>query len=179
MTDIKLIKKYKHGDAGAFEIFYQRYCDRLYSFIRQRTGESRAGDIFQNTFCKFIDVVVGKDLTNPKSYLFTIALNNIRNQGRDNSRNSISFDENFYTDEDIFSNGMIEKLETGVSEHLLSKGLIKLQKKKPVFYNILNLHIFQEMTFDEISEIEKINRNTVSSRYVYAIKHLKKYCGQK
>jgi len=46
MTDIKLIKKYKHGDSGAFEMFYQRYCNRLYSFIRQRTGESNADDIF-------------------------------------------------------------------------------------------------------------------------------------
>ena len=81
MTDKELLKEYVDGNLDAFQIFYDRYKDSLYTFLKNRSGEG-ADDLFQETFIKFIDAIARREVHNPKAYLFQIAMNLVRNSGR-------------------------------------------------------------------------------------------------
>lgn len=166
MEQADLIKNYKSGDPDAFEEFYRLTKDSLYTFLYNRCG-SDADDLFQETFIRFIDAVNEKDLRNPQGYLFKIALNLIRNTSR--TRKTISFNPEF----DIPDDDKDED-EYPIEDADLQNSLKKLAEERPLFYEVLHLHVFEKLTFDKIAEILEKNRNTISSQYRYAIHYLKK-----
>jgi len=167
MTDRELILEYSNGNLDAFHEFYNRHKDSLYTFLRNRGRES-ADDLFQETFIKFIDAASKREIENPGAYLFRIALNLLRNTSRHEKTILLKPDYDI-PDEDI---GAEE--DSPVSEEELKKSLVKLAKEKPDFYDVLHLHIFEKMTFDQISSIKEKSRDTIASRYRYAIHHLRK-----
>jgi len=166
ISDRELIQEYAAGNLDAFHIFYGKYKDSLFTFIKNRSG-NEADDIFQMAFIKFIDAVSDREIKNPKSYLFQIAMNLIRNKYRETK--VVSLSDNFdlpdvEVDEDDFP----------VSEMEVKESLQELAKSKPAFYEVLHLHIFEKMTFEEIGKLIQKNRDTAASRYRYAINFLKK-----
>jgi RNA polymerase sigma-70 factor (ECF subfamily) len=166
MTDIELLEEYKEGNTEAFQEFYTRYKDSLYTFLRNRSGD-KADDLFQDTFIKFINALSKKKIYNPKAYLFQIAINLVRNAYRNPKHVTLDIiqeiPEKEYEDEEL-----------PVTEEELQQSLAELARKKPDFYDVLHLHIFEKMTFDQISDLKERNRNTVSSQYRYAIHYLRK-----
>lgn len=163
-TDVELIRAYKGGDLDAFQQFYTKHKDALYTFLYNRCREE-ASDLFQDTFAKFIDAASKKNLTNPKAYLFQIAMNLIRNTSR--KAKVISLSDEF--DIPDIENEEIES----VSEEEFKESLSNLAKDKPLFYDVLHLHIFGKMTFEEIGKLKEISKDTIASRYRYAIKYLR------
>ena len=165
-TDQYLIVAYRSGDLDAFQIFYGKYKDALYTFLYNRCRED-ASDLFQETFIKFIDAAAQKEISNPKSYLFQIAMNQIRNFSRKAKVISLSDADN------------IPDIETEENE-LISKETFKeslscLAKEKPLLYDVLHLHIFGKITFEEIGKIKEISKDTIASRYRYALNYLRKF----
>jgi DNA-directed RNA polymerase specialized sigma24 family protein len=65
-----------------------------------------------------------------------------------------------------------------VSEEELKNSLVRLAEEKPDFYDVLHLHIFEKMTFDQISSVKEKSRDTIASRYRYAIHYLQKMLQQ-
>jgi len=168
MTDSELIERYINGEKEAFRRFYKKYKDSLYTFIIWKTDRESADDIFQAAFKKFIDVVVEKEVSNYKSYLFMIASNLIKNRGRE--KKGTSFSEGFHG---VSKNELFEDMEKEVTIKTLKKVLKRLEKKKPELYSALYFHIFEEMSFEEVGIIENIKKETAKSRYRYAVKFLK------
>lgn len=166
MTDKELLKEYVEGNLDAFQIFYERYKDSLYTFLKNRSDEG-ADDFFQETFIKFIDAIARREVHNPKAYLFQIAMNLVRNSGRKAKIIQLDTDIDIPDEEE-------EENEYPVDEKELHNSLAELANDKPDFYEVLHLHIFEKMTFDQISDIKKRNRNTVTSQYRYALHYLKK-----
>ena len=166
MSDRELIQEYANGNLDAFHIFYGKYKDSLFTFIKNRSGND-AEDIFQLAFIKFINAASNRKIENPKSYLFQIAMNLIRNKQR--KTKVVSLSDNFdlpdvEQDEDDFP----------VTEIEVKESLQELAKIKPLLYEVLHLHIFEKMTFEEIGKMIRKNRDTAASRYRYAINFLKK-----
>ena len=180
MTDKKLIDNYvMNSDASSFNEFFLKYKDKLYGFICSKTYPEFADDIFQESFKKFIDAVFVREVENPKSYLYMIALNVMKNRGRDKFKGSVSYQEEINYEEmnEIpveISNFEIEfDKETDLEK--LKVALAKLSDQKPEFYNVLHLHVYSGFSFTDIAMIEEVSRNTITGRYMYAIKHLKKF----
>jgi len=166
MTDAELIAAYKSGDMDAFHVFYGRYKDALYTFLHNRC-KADASDLFQETFMKFIDAAARNEISNPKSYLFQIAMNLIRNSSRKAKVISLS---------DEFDIPDIETEEDEqISEETFKESLSYLAKEKPLLYDVLHLHIFGKMTFEEIGKIKEISKDTIASRYRYALNYLRKF----
>ena len=165
-TDQYLIAAYRSGDLDAFQIFYGKYKDALYTFLYNRCRED-ASDLFQETFMKFIDAAAQKELINPKAYLFQIAMNQIRNFSRKAKVISLS-DEYDIPDIETEENELI-------GEETFKDSLSYLAKEKPLLYDVLHLHIFGKMTFEEIGKIKEISKDTIASRYRYALKFLRKF----
>lgn len=165
-TDVELIRAYKEGEVDAFHQFYTKHKDALYTLLYNRCRED-ASDLFQDTFAKFIDAAVKRDLTNPKAYLFQIAMNLIRNTSRKAKVISLR---------DEFDIPDIEKEEIeSVSDEEFKESLSNLAKDKPLFYDVMHLHIFGKMTFEEIGKLKEINKDTIASRYRYALKYLREF----
>lgn len=166
LTDRELIRQYANGDLDAFHLFYGRYKDSLFTFIKNRSGKE-AEDLFQITFIKFIDAAVQKEITNPKSYLFQIAMNLIRNKSRETKVVNLSDEFDLPAQE-------TEADDYPVTEEEMKKSLQELAQEKPAFYEVLHLKIYENMTFEEIAKLVCKNRDTVASRYRYAVNYLKK-----
>ncbi len=171
MTDRELILEYSNGNLDAFHEFYDKHKDSLYTFLRNR-GRKSADDLFQETFIKFIDAASRREIENPGAYLFRIALNLLRNSSRHEKTILLK------PDYDIPDKETEAEEEPPVSEAELKNSLVKLAKEKPDFYDVLHLHIFEKMTFDQISSVKEKSRDTIASRYRYAIHHLRKILQQ-
>ncbi len=167
MTDKELLAEYLNGNMNAFHTFYENYKDSLYTFLKNRSEEN-AADLFQETFVRFIDAITKKEINKPKSYLFQIAMNLLRNRSR--QAKIILLNPEY----DVPDQDPEEDDEFPIQEEELKLSLLKLAKEKPEFYDVLHLHIFENMTFDQISDLKQQNRNTISSRYRYAIHYLRK-----
>jgi len=165
-TDQDLIAAYRSADLDAFQVFYGRHKDTLYTFLHNRCRED-ASDLFQETFIKFIDAAAKKEITNPKAYLFQIAMNLVRNSSRKAKVISLS---------DEFDIPYIETEEVEqVSEETFKESLSYLAKEKPLLYDVLHLHVFGKMTFGEIGKLKEVSKDTIASRYRYALNYLRKF----
>ncbi len=167
MSDYELILEYKKGNPLAFDEFYKLTKDSLYTFLQNRSS-SDAEDIFQESYIRFIDALHAKTIRNPRGYLFKIALNLLRNTGR--RRKTIALSSEY----DLPDEEISEADDFPVDEVELQHSLQILAQEKSSFYEVLHLHIFEKMTYDEIAEMLNRNRNTIASQYRYAIHYLKK-----
>jgi len=77
--DIDLVVRLKKGDVGAFDTIYENYSGKLYSFgLKLLKSETEAEELVQSVFLKLWEnhKILNPDLSF-KSYLFTIAYNDI------------------------------------------------------------------------------------------------------
>ncbi|BBE18989.1 RNA polymerase ECF-type sigma factor [Aquipluma nitroreducens] len=80
-TDNELIEKLRIGDVEAFDLVYHRYAGKLYAFsLKYLRSKEEAEELVQSVFLKVWENQknIKKD-TSFKSYLFTIAYNEICN----------------------------------------------------------------------------------------------------
>ena len=178
MTDKELIYSYvTNSDNPAFEEFFVKYRDKLYGFICSKTYPELADDIFQEAFKKFINVIFEREIENPKSYLFMIAMNIMKNRGRNKFKGSISYEDEINYEAELPDD--ISDFETEFDKEpdieKLKIAMKKLSETKSEFHNILHLHVFSGFSFTDIATIEDKSRNTITGQYLYAIKYLKKY----
>lgn len=180
MTDKELIDSYvTNSDNSAFEEFFTKYKDKLYGFICSKTYSELADDIFQEAFKKFITVIFEKEIENPKSYLFMIAMNIMKNRSRNKMKDSVSFQEEINYESKIEIPEDIASFETEFDKEInlekLKMAMKKLSENKIEFHNVLYLHVYSRFSFTDIATIEDKSRNTITGQYLYAIKYLKKY----
>lgn len=166
MNNKELIKQYSDGDLDAFHVFYEGCRKKFYTYVHYRFRE-KADDIYQNSFMIFLQEVQKKEIKYPLSYLYKIAMSlGIKEQKKK---------------KDFISTEMIDIVQENeepvypITEEELQQSLAWLAKEKPDFYDVLHLHLYEKITFDSISEITRENRNTITSRYRYALYYLKKY----
>jgi len=119
---------------------------------------------------KFADALSKREIEFPRSYLYMIGLNLVRNRGR--QKPTVSLDEvGDLPDEDA----PMPEIDREVEQEKLQRAMERLAEKKPAFYDVLHLRIFEELSFDDVAELLKRNRNTVTAQYRYALGHMKGY----
>ena len=77
--DIELVKRLQKGDVEAFDLIYEKYAGKLYSFgLKYLRSVAEAEELVQSVFLKLWEnhKQINKDLSF-RSYLFTIAYNDI------------------------------------------------------------------------------------------------------
>jgi len=169
VKDRELLASYLEGDLNAFEVFYDRHKDSLYTLLYNRVP-SACEDLFQDMFKKFLLAIRKKLPLEPVSYLYRIAYNIINDYYRSRKPKPVSTDQIILSSEDITENE--EKI---YPEELIRAGLAELAREKPLFYEVIHLHLFGKFTFQQISNILACNINTIASRYRYGLRYLKEY----
>ncbi len=79
--ELELVRKLRVGDASAFELLFEQYSGKLFHFVNKHLDiKEESEEIVQDVFLSLWRHK--KDIKSPeafKSYLYKIALNNIRN----------------------------------------------------------------------------------------------------
>ena len=178
LDDAQLVSDYINGCEKSLEILVNKHKYRLYNFIYSKVlNKDNAEDLFQETFIKVIKTLKrgvyneeGKFLP----WIMRIAHNLVIDFFRKNKRFP-AFDNN--ESYDIFQ--LIKDENPSIEKHLIDKQILNdLQKivvKLPEDQReVLNMRLYKEMSFKEISEITGVSINTALGRMRYAIINLRK-----
>ena len=182
MDDQQLITIYLSGDNKAFETLLLRHKNRIFRFILMKIKDrDLADDIFQETFVKIINTLqLGKYNEEGKflPWAMRIAHNLIIDHFRKTSKvRMISESSSFSDDYSIFnvlSTSEENTLETMTRTELETQMVDLIDHLPETQREIIQMRIFQDLSFKDIAEMENISINTALGRMRYALMNLRK-----
>lgn len=182
MDDQQLITIYLTGDNKAFETLLLRHKNRIFRFILMKIKDrDLADDIFQETFVKIINTLqLGKYNEEGKflPWAMRIAHNLVIDHFRKTSKvRMISESSSFSDDYSIFnvlSTGEENTLETMTRTELENQMVDLIDHLPETQREIIQMRIFQDLSFKDIAEMENISINTALGRMRYALMNLRK-----
>ena len=163
----------KTTQAKAFEVLVNTYKERLYWHIRRIVlNHDDADDVLQNTFIKiYRNIANFKGESKLYSWMYRIATNEALTFLKQKSRKlGVSNEE--------LQETMIENLQSDVyfeGEEIqlkLQKALAKLPEKQKL---VFNMKYFQEMKYEEISEVLETSVGGLKASYHLAVKKIESY----
>ncbi|MCX8009698.1 MAG: sigma-70 family RNA polymerase sigma factor [Ignavibacteria bacterium] len=173
LTDEELIQEFQKFDTiEAYNILVARYKDPLMNFVIKFLGNRDiAEDVLQETFFRLYKnknyyTTVAKFST----WIYTIAANLAKTElRRKNRRVFFSIQgTDVQADEEVEE---FELTDTNPQPDVQVDGIIKskiiqdaLMKVKPIYRELVILRDIQELSYEEIAEITKLNIGTVKSR---------------
>lgn len=178
IEDSQLIRLYAQGNERALNTLINRHNQRLSSFIYSKVGDREiTEDIFQDTFIKVIRTLKRGTYNEEGKFLpwvMRIAHNLIIDYFRKSSRmpffeGTNNFDVfSIISDERLNIEGQLIKEQIDVDLGILIDELPEDQKE------VLNMRIYKDMSFKEISENTGVSINTALGRMRYALINLRK-----
>ncbi len=182
VSDEELMLECRKGDMSAFELLVRRYQDALVNYIHYTINDyHRAEDLAQETFLRvFKSASRYEPKASFKSWLYTIATNLSRNEIRNRARRKTCFLEDMVDEnEDVYdSEFMIDTrfqpdilYEKKERQQLIKKTLKQLPENQRL---ALTLVTYQELSYEEISEILNCSVGAVKSLLHRARQNMKK-----
>jgi len=174
-TDIELVELFKNENTkqSAFRFLMRQYKERLYWHIRKIViSHEDADDVLQNTFLKIwqnLDSFQGKSAL--YTWLYRIATNEALTLLK-KKRNSLSFsinDEENHCEIALKSDPYFDGNEIQIQ---LQKAISTLPEKQRI---IFNLKYFEELKYEEISEILETSIGSLKASYHHAAKKIEAY----
>jgi len=180
--DRDLINAYINGNEKAFEILLMRHKNKIHRFIGMKLKDSDlTEDVFQDTFIKIINNLKSGSYNEEGKFLpwaLRIAHNLVIDHFRRVSRvRMISESSSKSVDFNIFSTLKVqdENIEESITRGELESQMVDLVEYLPEPQrNILKMRLFQDLSFQDISEMEQISINTALGRMRYALINLRK-----
>ncbi|HPX51998.1 MAG TPA: sigma-70 family RNA polymerase sigma factor [Candidatus Pacearchaeota archaeon] len=181
MEEIKdLVKRSQEKDKDAFSRLFDFYYDKIINYVFRRTLDVEySKDITSNVFLKALDNINSFKWKNGidsfNAWIFKIATNEINQYFRKQNRYKLIIDDpeirfNLKS-EDNLAFEIEKKIDNDKYLIILSKAIKEL---KPIYQDILHLRYFEEMPYNEISEILNKNESTVRVYAKRAIEELER-----
>ncbi|CAM1352977.1 RNA polymerase sigma factor [Tenacibaculum insulae] len=178
VSDSALVKDYINGRELAIELLIKRHQQRLYSFIYSKVqNRDTTEDIFQDTFIKVIRTLKKGSYNEEGKFLpwvMRISHNLIIDFFRKNNRMPTF---NNTEDFDIFSvltDGALNAENKIIKEQILSDVRDLVEELPEEQKEVLKMRIYNDMSFNEISENTGVSINTALGRMRYALINLRK-----
>ena len=173
-----LVSSYIDGNQKSLEKLINKYRPKIFNFIQSKvSNRDISEDIFQETFIKVIDTLK-RGLYNEEgkfiSWVMRIAHNLIVDHFRKSSR--IKFFKS-RDDFDVFKliSDDIPNIENTIINEQVNIDLNKMILELPYDQReVIEMRLFREMSFKEISELTNVSINTALGRMRYAIINLRK-----
>jgi RNA polymerase sigma-70 factor (ECF subfamily) len=180
--DRDLINEYINGNEKAFEILLMRHKSKIHRFIGMKLRDNDlTEDIFQETFIKIINTLKSGSYNEEGKFLpwaMRIAHNLVIDHFRRSSRVRLISESSSKSDDfNIFSTLKLtdRNIEESILKDELESQMVNLVEYLPVSQrDILKMRIFQDLSFQDISEMENISINTALGRMRYALINLRK-----
>ena len=177
MTEIKtnidapLVKALKKGDIFAFNELFHKYSQKVYNFsIKHLKNEEDVKDLIQDIFMKIWDK--RKEIDEEKSFngfLFTIALNSIRNHFRKKVKDRRLVNK-WFEETETYSDSTNLSVEFKSLEKIVNTFVEQLPPKRRMVFRI-SLH--DGLSNVEIASKMKIRKKTVENHLNLALKYLR------
>jgi RNA polymerase sigma-70 factor (ECF subfamily) len=178
IEDSQLVKQYIQGDERAIEALINRHNSRLTGFIYSKVGDRElTEDIFQDTFMKVIRTLKRGAYNEEGKFLpwvMRIAHNLVIDHFRKHNRMPMYNSKESYN---IFSLLDDDRLnaEKQLIKDQIDSDLIKMIKELPEDQQeVLEMRIYKDMSFKEISDNTGVSINTALGRMRYALINLRK-----
>jgi RNA polymerase sigma-70 factor (ECF subfamily) len=182
MSDCDLIQLYLSGNEKPFEVLLLRHKDRLFRFINSKVKDAAlANDLFQDTFVKIINTMKlgnyneeGKFLPWAQRIAHNLVIDYFRKKNKVRIISECnSFDEEYSIFYKIASD---EKnyLQTQSYNELETQMVNLISYLPDPQKEMIEMRIFQDMSFKEIAELEDISINTALGRMRYALINMRK-----
>jgi RNA polymerase sigma-70 factor (ECF subfamily) len=165
--------KAKNTQSSAFEVLVSTYKERLYWHIRRIVlNHDDADDVLQNTFIKVYRNIDGfKGESKLFSWMYRIATNEALSFLKQKSKKTM-------LKSDELNDRMIENLESDVYfdgdeiQIKLQKAIATLPEKQKL---VFNMKYFEELKYEEISEILETSVGGLKASYHLAVKKVESY----
>jgi RNA polymerase sigma-70 factor, ECF subfamily len=174
LSDLQLIEEVRNGKRRAFTELMRRYQRRVYWVARRIVGTHEdADDIAQETFVKAYTAL--GDFRGESSFftwLYRIAVNLSLNAVR--KRQLV----NYLRENDIInrifpgSDDPSREVEFKETESRLQEAIASLPEKQRV---VFVMRYFDEMSYDEISEVTKTSVGGLKANYFHALRKVQEY----
>jgi RNA polymerase sigma-70 factor (ECF subfamily) len=175
-----LVKRSQEKDKDAFSRLFDFYYDKIINYVFRRTLDVEySKDITSNVFLKALDNINSFKWKNGidsfNAWIFKIATNEINQYFRKQNRYKLIIDDpeirfNLKSDDNLAFE-IEKKIDNDKYLIILSKAIKEL---KPIYQDILHLRYFEEMPYNEISEILNKNESTVRVYAKRAIEELER-----
>ena len=158
-------------DIKNFDAIYKYFLNDVYRFTYSLIGNQHdAEDLASNTFIEFYKKFPSFEWQNKsmKSWLFTTANNFARNKFRLKTMENIE-DENLVVDEVEIS--FVDEI---IQKDLLEEIKREIQKLSPIERSIVNLRIWEGLSFAEIASIHELKEDTARIKFHRSVQKLRK-----
>ena len=153
-----------------FEMIVTQYSEQLYWQIRRMVlSHEDANDLLQNTFIKaWTNIDYFRAEAKLSTWLYRIALNEcLTFLNKQRAASTVSLDD---PEADA-----LQKLESDKAEMALQKALLALPEKQRM---VFNLKYYQEMKYEEMSDIFGTSVGALKASYHHAVKKIEKFLGE-
>lgn len=167
LTDEEIVKSVRNGNLNSFRLIIQRYQNKLSRYIKSlliSSTKEEIEDILQEVFILAYKNINSFNLNLKFStWIYRIAHNHTINYSKKQKNKNLNFN---IDDLDDMENLLISdidikgELELEHAKMELKKALANLDLK---YRSVLILKYFEDKSYDEISDILKIPRNTVGT----------------
>jgi len=167
LTDEEIVKSVRNGNLNSFRLIIQRYQNKLSRYIKSlliSSTKEEIEDILQEVFILAYKNINSFNLNLKFStWIYRIAHNHTINYSKKQKNKNLNFNIDDLDDmenlliSDIDIKGELELEHTKME---LKKALANLDLK---YRSVLILKYFEDKSYDEISDILKIPRNTVGT----------------
>ena len=173
-----LISNYIRGCEASLEILIKKHKQRLYSFIFSKIQDRDiTEDIFQDTFIKVIRTLKRGNYNEQGKFLpwvMRISHNLIIDHFRKNNRMRLFKNTDEFDIFSVISDGNLNAEKQLIKEQVLSDVKELVQELPQEQREVLEMRIYKDMSFKEISENTGVSINTALGRMRYALINLRK-----
>lgn len=183
LTDNELIARYMEGDESALKTLIQRHEKKVFSYIMLSVkNRELAEDIFQDTFIKVINTLRSGNYKEEGKFIQWVMriANNLKIDYFRKQQRMPIFEGN--GDFDIFDliNGSDPSAEQKLITEQIYAEITSLVKLLPAEQReVLEMRIYQDISFKDIAEITNVSINTALGRMRYALINLRKIIKEK
>lgn len=173
-----LVSNYIRGCEASLEILIKKHKQRLYSFIFSKIQDRDiTEDIFQDTFIKVIRTLKRGNYNEQGKFLpwvMRISHNLIIDHFRKNNRMRLFKNTDDFDIFSVISDGNLNAEKQLIKEQVLSDVKELVQELPQEQREVLEMRIYKDMSFKEISENTGVSINTALGRMRYALINLRK-----
>lgn len=171
--DRELVERFQAGERSAFDTIVRRHQKGVWRIVRRYVKrDADASDVSQQAFVRaFKGLVAFRGAATMRSWLYRIAINCALTWLRDHRREEPSeIAEDALTED----NEAPARLIGGENSARLRAAIEQLPPKQKL---VLELRVFDDLSFKEVSELADCSENTAKVNFHYAVKKLRDILG--
>jgi RNA polymerase sigma-70 factor (ECF subfamily) len=178
LPDALLVRHYIDGDELALSVLVKRHQSKIFGFIYSKVlDRDISDDIFQDTFIKVIKTLKSNSYNEEGKFLpwvMRIAHNLIIDHFRKNKKMPLYRETEEFSIFSIMTDNS-PNIESRIITEQVESDLLRLIDELPADQKeVLEMRIYQDLSFKEISESTGVSINTALGRMRYALINLRR-----